>query len=531
MVSVAALAGCYKDKGAGSAANRDEMLRAHWAGRTNFLSNTNTAYQAALWRMPEGQKFEEYMLDRLAFAMIRVGGQTNYSPASTNSARHWRELLKAAIDNESFLQLSTTKAGGLEGGLAIRTSREGASEWKKALSEALSTGGVGASTAQGGWNINTSSGVARLTFHEQNGWTALAFNSGGSNSVFLKELTKLGPMNSKGTNSWFQAVADVSLLERAIGFSLEPVGLRRTDLSMHSDGEFVRTTARLAFDHKLKMPLEPWSIPTNIIRNPMLNFTAVRGIRPWMEEWLAQTGVKTGAPNQLFLWSLQGGAIFSYAAMPVPQATKLVDELSVGLRQQFGSWITNNARGSLVYDAKGHEFAWVSLPVFTPGFSAVTSNVGNVLLGKVGMMTPPPTTLPFPPQLLDVLQNKKQLAYYQWEITENRLSDLFLITQAGRLAFRKAQMPANSPSVNFLKAAAPKLGNSVTTVTHSEPAELLLERKSHSGLTALEWHLAADWVESPQFPRGLHTLLGTTPGMLRWNEQKRAFVPENNGAK
>jgi hypothetical protein len=59
----------------------------------------------------------------------------------------------------------------------------------------------------------------------------------------------------------------------------------------------------------------------------------------------------------------------------------------------------------------------------------------------------------------------------------------------------------------WLTAAAPKLGNCVTAVTKTGPGQLSFLRQSGAGLTALELHLLADWLESPQFPCGLHTFL------------------------
>jgi hypothetical protein len=39
------------------------------------------------------------------------------------------------------------------------------------------------------------------------------------------------------------------------------------------------------------------------------------------------------------------------------------------------------------------------------------------------------------------------------------------------------------------------------------PAQLDFTRQSTVGFNALELHLLADWLESPQFPHGLHTFL------------------------
>ena len=51
-------------------------------------------------------------------------------------------------------------------------------------------------------------------------------------------------------------------------------------------------------------------------------------------------------------------------------------------------------------------------------------------------------------------------------------------------------------------------GPSATAVTRTGPAQLTVRRGSSLGVTAAELDWLADWLESPQFPRGLNTFLG-----------------------
>jgi hypothetical protein len=71
----------------------------------------------------------------------------------------------------------------------------------------------------------------------------------------------------------------------------------------------------------------------------------------------------------------------------------------------------------------------------------------------------------------------------------------------------KPQMSSSAAGTIWLKAVEQLLGESTTFVTRDGPQRLVLERNSTLGLNALELHLLADWLESPQFPRGLHTFL------------------------
>jgi hypothetical protein len=62
--------------------------------------------------------------------------------------------------------------------------------------------------------------------------------------------------------------------------------------------------------------------------------------------------------------------------------------------------------------------------------------------------------------------------------------------------------------LEWLLALETRLGNCVTIVTRTGPAQLTLRRGSSLGFTAAELDWLADWLESPQFPRGLNTFLG-----------------------
>ena len=57
-----------------------------------------------------------------------------------------------------------------------------------------------------------------------------------------------------------------------------PAGLPRLTLSAIGDGGNVRTAGQLNFPKPLPFELEPWNIPTNLIHEPLVSFTAVQGV-------------------------------------------------------------------------------------------------------------------------------------------------------------------------------------------------------------------------------------------------------------
>jgi hypothetical protein len=61
--------------------------------------------------------------------------------------------------------------------------------------------------------------------------------------------------------------------------------------------------------------------------------------------------------------------------------------------------------------------------------------------------------------------------------------------------------------LEWLHAAQDRLGFCATAVNLTAPNQLTFVRRSTVPFTALELHLLGDWLESPEFPRGLHSLL------------------------
>ena len=111
----------------------------------------------------------------------------------------------------------------------------------------------------------------------------------------------------------FWLFADVDLRRVASALSLGwdlPAELPKMTLGVTGDGQTVRTRGQLNFAKPLPFELEPWNIPTNLIHEPLVSFTAIQGIRPWLSSSKLWQGLQLGAPpNQLYLWAQNGPGI------------------------------------------------------------------------------------------------------------------------------------------------------------------------------------------------------------------------------
>ncbi len=150
-----------------------------------------------------------------------------------------------------------------------------------------------------------------------------------------------------------------------------------------------------------------------------------------------------------------------------------------------------------------------SAPFITPQVRSYADQNGQFVFA--GLIPIVRTNLPPPDDLLREVTSNTNWLGYAWEMTGPKLEQDLYISQLARLIFRKAQLPPESASLQWLKGAAPKLGNCVTVVSRNGADRLSFTRKSSLGFDAVELHLLADWLESPQFPVGLHTTLAPGP--------------------
>jgi hypothetical protein len=296
-------------------------------------------------------------------------------------------------------------------------------------------------------------------------------------------------------NNWLTADLDWPCLARWLP-SLSAVDLPETrwqavgrDGNLHVDG-------KLIFPQPLAMTLETWRMPTNTIHEPIVSFTAARGIAPWLEKqnW-AQPYEILPVPNQMFIWALALMPLQTFAAVPVPDASNALAQLDQKLSAST-NW-QSHFMIPLTMEMTYNQIAWFGLPFVAPKLEALPEPSGDFLFAGVF-----PNDLkgePLPPELLTLL-GQSNLVYYHWEITAERLKLLPQLTQLALMITRHRQLDAQSAAGKWLAAIGPTLGNSVTEVTQTAPNQLTFMRKAPGGLTAVELTALANWLEAPNFP-------------------------------
>jgi hypothetical protein len=315
------------------------------------------------------------------------------------------------------------------------------------------------------------------------------------------------PFPAPATNGWVEAQFNPQRLAAALGRHWPPLeGLAQVSFSAGGDGATVLEQARLDFARPLDLKLEPWKLPSPLVAGQVTSFTAVRGFGPWLASLEAWKGLEIGGPpNQAYCWALHGVPLLSFFAAPGPDASNQVARLSDLVLRKCGPWLATNpvAKFRKAKDYNGLE--WRGLPYIDPFLQSIGSGTNSFVFA--GLFPPPGTNAsqPLPPDLVAQLEKRADLVGYSWEITARRVNEWVRIGQFLRLVAQGAQMPPLSAAFTWLAAAGTNLWPSVTEIAQTGAGQLSFKRRSSLGFTAVELHLLADWLESKDFPFGLHT--------------------------
>lgn len=521
---VAPNAGCQKSESATAGTSglqgAETVARIHWLGKKRLARETNAAYFMGIWNLPESTRLEGQTLDKLAVAPWRFW---KGEAAVTNAPRALlRPLLEDLVQEESYFEVSHARSQPGELALAIRLTDDRAGLWQMNLATALeSLTGLRVSPSLAGhvgWSLKKHDPPNLIELARVGDWMLVA--AGHNTNALLRDMMVRierdgAPFGPRTTNYWIEASLDLRRVSEALGLGWElPKAWPQISLAVIGDGENVRSRGELTFPEPLSLELEPWNIPTNLVRDPLVSFSAIRGIRPWLASLDFWKEFTSGlVPNQFFTWAQQGAPMQTYLAVPVAESSNHLRSATPVILKRGNDWLATNGMGRLEPLSGRSGVVWGGGPFVAPRLESVSAPEGDFIFA--GLWDRLPSSNPTPPELLEGVVGHPNLVYYDWEITQTRLDAWIYLGQVFRLVSQKAQLPKTSASMAWFTAAGSKLGNSVTVVTASGSQRLSFVRKSSAGLTAFELHLLADWLESPQFPRGFHTTLTPPSFQLR----------------
>lgn len=507
--------GCQKSVPAASALpptvlSPDTIASVHWLGKRRLGYDATAFYFMRIWNLSQSARLERQAIDRLTTVPERFfpGG----SNLAGDSSARMLPLVYDLDQEESYVEIRAATNSQPNFVLAIRLSDPAqAGRWftnLAAVLEPLTAARAVDNPDQSGWSLKTAGG-SFIQVSRVGDWTLVSVGpQDGSLSGEISARIRRDhvPFVSAGTNLWLEASLDLPRLAACIPDLNFPLStLNHLNFTLTGDGANVITRARLTFSRPLSASLEPWSIPLDLIHEPLTGFTAVRGIQPLLAGWSAWNDLQIGTPpDQLFFWSLAGSPYQTYLAAPFPDAGRQVSALTDHLLQKANPWLAANGYINFDPAPDSDGVVWGNLPDIKPFIKSAANGSGSWLFA--GLLPQTNTDLTPPPagMIQDILR-RTNLVYYDWETTGPRLNPDRELGQTARQIARRPLMPLDSPAMDWLAMLIPRLGTSATIINRAAPDDLIFYRRSTVGLTAPELHLLADWLESPRFPRALHS--------------------------
>jgi hypothetical protein len=243
-----------------------------------------------------------------------------------------------------------------------------------------------------------------------------------------------------------------------------------------------------------------------LIDHPSAAFSAGRGLDGILARCHAWQALGlSGLPEQVFVWATDEQPRMTFFAAQVSEPSNFVARATHLIVPTGQGWTTSNGMGGFKKSAAHDGVEWQGLPYLWPFLRTAGSNNQAFVFGGAFLHFPVVHLVPM--DWFDERLVGDDLVYYGWEKSGPRSEHWLFMGQFFRFTSGRAQLPFEAPGVLWLKTLGTHLGETATRLSRTSSTEFKFTRSSSLGLTGLELQLLIDWLESPEFPRGLHTLL------------------------
>jgi hypothetical protein len=493
--------------------NSGLIARVHFEGTDRIFADPTGARLNAVAALPESAALREQTFQKLAFAPYNF--LRNHTAITNNEATLIRPLLDDLFRAESFLEVMDGTNEVPELALALRLDDNRARLWSANLAAVLAAWTAIPVTPvrdqnYDGWELRKHENPNVFHFFRAGNWIVLGWGQDRLRLVpaLLAQIRATTRPVDADTRNWLDAWIDwPALAPHHLG--PESVQLPAMRLVVQGRKEFIRSELTMKFAAPLDLKLNPWHIPTNIIHNPLVSFTATRGLAPKLDNSAVMKKYNLPPlPDQVYVWSMTGIPLQTYWAAPVPGG--YFERLQPGLLAFLNSFLSGHRPGkasmvpgqapvySAIYDTTNREIEIRGMPFIVPRLGSIHGSGIEFLAG--GLMPQGKPREPMPPDLLNAVMTRPNLVAYGWEYSSERLKQWNAYFALGQLLFSSGPIDAKMPAHRWLEAIWSKLENSGTEVSLTGPGELTAVRNSSIGFTAVELAGLAYWLDSPGFP-------------------------------
>ncbi len=479
----------------------DGALSWHWVGTTRLAGNTNGAEARVILAQPASQRMLRTTLEKLARSpgsWLAPGAATN--PPAASLLIPWIEELVAS---QSCGEIVFGAEDGVAMVAAVRVSDE-----KSNTLESRWLAWAGAAGGATPTEVQTENAKVRETrFAQTQGWSrvgragdwALIGMGTGSAAPFVDLAKRVAGLGAP--EGWLEIEADGPKVAQILGWP-ESASWPAIGIQIEGRGPILRTTASLTYSKPLDLKLEPWRIPTHTLGDPVVGFTALRGVRPWLsrQAWWKQLELPT-TPNQAVGWTIAEIPFASYVAWETPEVTNVLTRLGPKVSAVLERYIPKIRFGDAMFQTNTTRLAWTNLPIAEPFVSpAAAQDPGFAVAGLFPLVK---TKRPLPPELLSQIMDRIDLVYYSWELTAQRVNGWRHVKNLYWMLAGYAPLPTNYTGEAWLfdTNVVDRLGNTGTELRLESPRRLVGVRNSALGLSGLELVALMRWLDDPAFPR------------------------------
>jgi len=499
------LAGCQRDEAA-AAPESDVLVRSHFVGLARLVNDPKSTKLKEISSLSQTTALREQTLLKLARAPKTLF-QDRVSPEQVEKgAALLRPLLDDVVDEESLLEVRGRDVKTPEWTLAVAVRADRKALWQTNLAALVRIWGLGPvsrATLEGFavTEVKRAQPPTLVRWVDAGPWLVLGVGNAPLSTTdrLVRTLKSTGRPAAALTQSWLEAEAALGKLAGPLEWSPK-LPWPQVSVSVSSYDEYLRTTMRLVFAEPVAGPLTPWHVPTNLIREPLISFTAARGVSPLLQRSETLRQLELGpVPNELYFWAQQPVTFQSFLTFPCPGASNAARRIAARAPSVLGTNWQKRGLAQIEWQATNQQVLWKSLPIITPFLRPSRSASSDYLIA--GLFPPVFSSNAVPGELLAQFVSRTNVWYYDWEITQARLEQWRMMAQLFAVIAGKPQFTTNTAALPWLMGLEKHLGNSVTEITTSSPREWAMTRKSHLGLTAVELVTLARWLESAEFPR------------------------------
>ena len=402
--------------------------------------------------LPEYEGFKSNLTARIAESLAKAA-----VPANGDAAELQKLLTPMAADLIRFPSLFEKENGASNiCSLAVELPGERHEIWKQ------------------NWDgISKVTKIAGAKLIREGSWTLV---SNGSARTILDRARSPGP-------EVFTFDGDANFLKE-IWPELAP---KRVTMRVTTQGKNLRSEGKITLEKDAGIKLEPWRIPKETIREPLIGFTAIQGV----EERLSKLAIFKDykAPNQVFIWSADEMPWSSYVAARIEKPTDFIRSAAETISKM------GKLTGTLEFNTNTHQLSLRGLPIEIPFIALAPKDPGFVFAGAIPHVNT--NASPLPKELAEQVTGRTNIVFYDWEMTGLRLRQIRPLSQTLAISRNKPLPIFSSPAHKWLLAFDLKLGNAITEVTLSGPRELSFVRRSDFGLASLELMALLNWVSGP----------------------------------